>query len=303
MPNLSTLEFLVGEALSGLFRNRLMATAAVFTAAISLTITAGFSVTALSVRHATEKLPQDFDMAIYLKREVTQVQANAFGEYLKDMPGLLKVTFISKEEGWREFKKSLGAEISTEDVLYNPVLDAYKVSLRNPGQSASLVENIKKRKEVDDVVWHQNEVQFFTRLGQVVTVAGSLTGGLLFLGTAFIIGNTIRLGIFSRRREIAIMRLVGATPAMIRLPFLLEGILIAGVGAGLAAGLVLVVGNYLSDIAGQIQMVTRYFESGVQPLHLVSGMLAVGFALGAVSSSLSIRRYLKEGSAEEGKRL
>lgn len=303
MPNLSTLEFLVGEALSGLFRNRLMALAAVFTAAISLAITAGFSITALSVRRATERLPQDFDMAIYLKREVNQQQAEAFGEYLKGMPEFARVRFISKEEGWREFKKSLGAEISTEDVLYNPVLDVYNVSLRDPGQSGALVEAIRKREEVDDVIWHQNEVQFFTRLGQVVTVAGSLTGGLLFLGTAFIIGNTIRLGIFARRREIAIMRLVGATPAMIRLPFLLEGILIAGIGAGLAAGLVMVVGNYLNDITGQIQMVTRYFESGVQPLHLVFGMLVVGVALGALSSSLSIRRYLKEGSAEEGKRL
>lgn len=298
MPSLTSFEFLIGEAIGSIVRNRLMALAAFLTAGVSLTISAGFAITALSVQRACEKLPQEFDMAVYLKRTTPPQQINAFGNKLKKMPNIASVTFISKEQGWKEFKKSLGAEISTEDVLYNPALDSFKLTMSKAEFSKSVEEKIAKMPEVDSVLWRQNEIRFFTGLSRVVAGAGALATVVLFLGSTLIIGNTIRLGIYARRHEVAIMRLVGATPWFIRFPFLLEGMIIAGAGAALAAVLIQAASSYLRTLTSEIQSVTRFFESGVTSWLLWLGLLSAGIVLGATASALSIRRYLKEGTSE-----
>ncbi len=298
MLNPSSVEFLVTEALANIRRNRLMALAAVLTAGVSLAISAGFALTAIAVHRACEKLPQEFDMAVYVRRGTPPERLNEMKQTLAAMPGVASVTFISKERGWQEFKRSLGQEISMDDVLYNPALDSFKLRMADPRRSREVQAAIRKMPDVDDILWRQNEVRFFTGLARVVGIAGAVATVVLFLGSAFIIGNTIRLGIYARRREVSIMRLVGARPSFIRFPFLLEGMLLAGAGAVLAVLLIRLAGAYLEALTGDLQSITRFLDSGVAPWQLAAALMAAGLGLGAVSSYLSIRRYLKEGSAE-----
>lgn len=302
MLNLSSLEFLLAEAFSGLKRNRVMALAAILTAAVSLAISAAFGVCALATHRACERLPQQFDMAVYVKREASEGQVRDVGRRLRMLPYVDNVEFISREEGWKEFRKQLGTEISTQDVLYNPALDTYRVSLSHPEQSDSVQKAISKLPCVDSVDWRQKEVVFFTGLSRVVSAAGLMTMIVLFAGSVFIIGNTIRLGIYARRREVAIMRIVGARASFIRLPFLLEGMLISGTGALLALLLMRFAANYLSQVTRGFQSVTRFFDSGISYWQLSAVLIGVGLSLGAFSSSMSIRRYLREGSLEKGQR-
>lgn len=301
MPSFSTVEFLIAEAFSGINRNRLMSLAAVLTAAVSLAISAGFALTALAVHRACERLPQEFDMAVYMKRQVTAERLNEMKEKLRKMPDVASVTYISKEAGWKEFKRQLGEEIDTKDVVYNPALDTFKIKVKNPRVSKTVQQNISRMPDVDSVLWRQNEVAFFTGLSRVVGAAGAVATVVLFMGSAFIIGNTIRLGIYARRSEVAIMRLVGAKPSLIRLPFLMEGMLLAACGAVLAVHMIRFAGAYLGTLTLEISSITRFFDTGVGPWTLAAAMLAVGVALGAISSYLSVRRYLKEGSMEEAR--
>ncbi|MEJ5296712.1 MAG: permease-like cell division protein FtsX [Armatimonadota bacterium] len=298
MLNPSSVEFLVLEALANIRRNRLMALAAVLTAGVSLAISAGFALTAIAVHRACEKLPQEFDMAVYVRRGTPPEQVSKLKQTLAALPGVASVTFISKERGWQEFKRSLGQDISMDDVLYNPALDSFKIRMSDPRMGRDLQNRIRNLPEVDDILWRQNEVRFFTGLARVVGIAGAVATVVLFLGSAFIIGNTIRLGIYARRREVSIMRLVGARPSFIRFPFLLEGMLLAGAGAVLALLLIRLAGAYLEALTGDLQSITRFLDSGVAPWQLAALLMAAGLGLGALSSYLSIRRYLKEGSLE-----
>lgn len=298
MLNPSSVEFLVLEALANIRRNRLMALAAVLTAGVSLAISAGFALTAIAVHRACEKLPQEFDMAVYVRRGTPPERVSKLKETLAAMPGVASVTFISKERGWQEFKRSLGQDISMDDVLYNPALDSFKIRMSDPRMGRDLQNRIRSLPEVDDILWRQNEVRFFTGLARVVGIAGAVATVVLFLGSAFIIGNTIRLGIYARRREVSIMRLVGARPSFIRFPFLLEGMLLAGTGAVLALLLIRLAGAYLEALTGDLQSITRFLDSGVAPWQLAALLMAAGLGLGALSSYLSIRRYLKESSLE-----
>jgi cell division transport system permease protein len=94
------------------------------------------------------------------------------------------------------------------------------------------------------------------------------------------------------------MRLVGARPSFIRFPFLLEGMLLAGAGAVLALLLIRLAGAYLEALTGDLQSITRFLDSGVAPWQLAVLLMSAGLGLGALSSYLSVRRYLKEGTAE-----
>ncbi len=302
MLNLSSLEFLLVEAFSGLKRNRIMALAAIVTAGVSLAVTGAFGICALATRRACEKLPQQFDMAVYVKRQATDDQSRDVGRRLRMLPYISNVEFISREQGWREFRKQLGTEISMQDVLYNPALDTYRVSLSRPDKSDTVQKAISKLPNVDSVDWRQKEVAFFTGLSRVVSAAGLMTMAVLFAGSVFIIGNTIRLGIYARRREVAIMRIVGARASFIRLPFLMEGMLISGLGALLAALMMRFAGGYLAQATRGFQSVTRFFDSGVTYWQLAATLIGAGLVLGAFSSSLSIRRYLGEGTREKGQR-
>jgi cell division transport system permease protein len=152
MLNPSSVEFLVLEALANIRRNRLMAFAAVLTAGVSLAVSAGFALTAIAVHRACEKLPQEFDMAVYVRRGTPPGKVSELKETIAALPGVASVTFISKERGWEEFKRSLGQEISMDDVLYNPALDSFKIRMADPRMSAEVQQRIRKLPEVDDIL-------------------------------------------------------------------------------------------------------------------------------------------------------
>lgn len=234
-------------------------------------------------------------MAVYVKRNVPARRVQEMEGELRKLPNVAAIRYISRDEAWREFKKTLGADISTDDVVYNPALDTFKIRVANPEASTSLQKRLSKMPEVDSVLWRQSEVRLFVALGRIVAVVGLAATALLFLASMFIIGNTIRLGIYARRREVSIMRLVGAKPWFIRLPFLMEGMILAGGGALLAALVVTGARDWLVAHTGSIQPITRFFQSGVQPWELSFLLLVTGVALGAAASGLSIRRYLREG--------
>ncbi len=302
MLSLTSIEFALQEAFGNLVRNRLMALAAMLTAAVSLAVCAGFAVSALSIRRATEKLPQQFEMAVFIKRSTPPKLHEGLREKVQKMPGVGTVEYISQERGWKEFQKSLGTEISTEDVIYNPALACLRVVMKQPEKAAEIERQLSKMPEIESVVWEKNAVRMFHRISRVVSVGGLAAGFALLLGTILVIGNTIRLGIYARRGEIAIMRMVGANPALVRLPFVIEGMVIAGLGAVLAAVIIRVTGNYLAEATAAFQSVTRFFDSGLKPWELWAGLTALGLILGFLSSLVSIRRYLKEEAFERSVR-
>lgn len=302
MLSLASIEFALQEAMGNLVRNRVMALAAMLTAAVSLSMCAGFAVSAISIHRAAQQLPRQFEMAVFIKRGVAHKTHASLRDKVRKMPGVASVTYISQEQGWKEFQKSLGAEISTEDVLYNPALACLRVVMARPEMAGSVEQTLLKMPQVESVVWQKDAIRLFHGLSRVVGVGGGAVTVALLLGSVLIIGNTIRLGIYARRREISIMRLVGAHPALVRLPFVIEGMALAGLGALLAAVIIRVTGRYLASETASFQMVTRFLDSGLSPWQISLGLLATGLALGSISSHVSIRRYLREGAFERAVR-
>jgi cell division transport system permease protein len=227
------------------------------------------------------------------EKAVTDTQINAVRAKLESDPRVRNVTFVSKAEALERMRK-LQPEI-VENLPGNPLPDAFEVSahdgadvraisrnLATPALPAG-VEKINDGEEVSD---------------RVVTVARVLSSAflvatiVLLISSALLIANTIRLSIFSRRREIEVMKLVGATNWFVRGPFMLEG-LICGVLGSLAAVLLLLIGK-----AVVLERIPNWFDasSGVEswPFPTIAAIvILVGLSVGAIGSGITLRRFLQ----------
>jgi len=179
-------------------------------------------------------------MDVYLRKGLEQSLVRQVGKKLEMFEGVDEVTFTSSREAYDEFRRMLGPQADLLDELgTNPLPASYRIRFEEEAGKAQFLADLAARVEkipgVDEVRYGAEWVERFQGLIQVLRMLGLVIGGILLLASVLIISNTIRLTIFSRREEIEIMRLVGATETFIRVPFFLEGLL-----QGFAAGLVAV---------------------------------------------------------------
>ncbi len=220
-------------------------------------------------------------------------------ERIEGVEGISGLRYISKEDAYRSFKEELGSfgEL-LEGLKENPIPASFEISLDRGTVDGDEVERIANKilglHGVDDVdyggEWIERLSLFFFALRLVMVILS----GFLFLTTMLIISNTIRLTLFSRRREIEIMRLVGATDAFIKAPFVIEGMLQGLIGAVLA-GVILVVSYML--IKPRIQPILGFVLGGSPPVvsitYVFFGLLFLGTSLGILGSIISLRRFLE----------
>lgn len=241
--------FVLQEIATGLRRNLTMTVAVVVTVMISLSLLgAAMLATRIADRMNHQFLAQ-LQVDIYLQQTVTQTQTDALRQQLATDPRVAKFTFVSKEQAAAQYKMlfkdqpDLARAITGADVLPQ----SFSVKLKNPKQFADIASKFSSTPGVDQVSDQKKLLQpLFALLDGVKTVAAiiALVSGAAALLTTF---NTIRLAAFSRRREIGIMRLVGAGNFTIQLPFVLEGVIAGLVGAGAAVGLLAIFKNWVLD--------------------------------------------------------
>lgn len=281
--------FLLREALINLRRHGLMTVAAVTTIGVALTLIGSFYLTFVQLRSMSRRTVDAFEMRVFCRPELTAETLKSTEEKLRALPGVADVTYRSRDDAFADASKSL--PIDTEG-LPNLMPDTFVVKLRSAEQTAGIAAEIRSwMGEVENVDVPEEELKVVVRLAEFIRNLGLLGGGFLLLGALVVVVNTIRLSVFSRRREIQIMKIVGATPGFIRLPMLLEGLLHGVVGGILAtlalAGLL----HYTNTLTAAIPLLASYLEPVSLP-KIAASLILGGGVVGAGGALLSVHRYL-----------
>ncbi|MGE5704091.1 MAG: permease-like cell division protein FtsX, partial [Clostridia bacterium] len=223
----------VREGVKNLGRNGWMTFASISAVTITLFILGVFLLLAFNVNHIAQSIEKQVEIRVFLDLLADKPTVEQVGEKLKALPKVESVQFVSKEEGMVKFKDSMGEKSYLLDGLEkeNPFPDSYVVKTKLPQDTASVAKLIQEIPSVSSVNYGEGTVEkLFVTTKMVRNVGIVFIVGLSFTAM-FLIANTIKLTIVARRREIEIMKLVGATNWFIRWPFFVEGLTMGLVGA------------------------------------------------------------------------
>lgn len=291
----SSLSYFWGETFRSLFRNRFMAIASVLTVTLSMFILGVFLSAVLNINHMASYLENQVEMTVYLKDGLTTDQVMGIGKYLKAQPGMKEIKFTNKDQAMKDFRERMGDQQGLLDAINgNPLPASYQMSFQTPEQLKTAAEVVAKYQGVETVQYGKDIIEQLYKVAQVIRLSGIVL--IIFLAGAelFIISNTIRLTVFARRREIQIMKYVGASNGFIRWPFLFEGMVIGFFGSGFAS-LILWEGykTVVSEMAAAglifIPMIPLWPFMGYTTLII----LAAGIVIGVMGSAISLRKYMK----------
>jgi len=268
--------------------------------AIALALPATLYLAVENIRQFEGNFESFAQITAYVNKDADQQQINALRDRLEALPEVAVVTYISAEQVLDEFTTASGFGSALEHLEDNPlpavfIVEPLLTEQMTPDQSQALLAQIGKLAAIDDVQmdmqWLQR-LRGLTQIGQKIVLA---LGGALGIGVLFIIGNSIRLAIHSRREEIIIVKLVGGTNAYVRRPFLYGGMLLGLMGA-LGAWLMLVAGLWW--LGESVEHLSQLYHSQYRLLGLgfkgFLGLIAGGALLGICGSWLAVSRHLKE---------
>ncbi len=292
---LDKLGFLVGEALIALRRNGWMTFAAISTVAVSLFLLGGISYAYLQIQNYADKIPGKFTIRVHLKDGIPTKQIQGTAQALREIPGVKAAYWIPKDKAWAKKQKE-DPELTRG--IDNPYPDAFKVELASLKDSDRVANAIHSLDAVqpgpDGVVYFRDEQRFIDQGLQLMRWLGATIGGLLFLTAGVLIYNAIRLAVHSRRLEIRVMQLVGASRITVQVPFLIEGILQGAVG-GMMATLIIYackvrLDAYLAEIQGNLLGRPEPFPA----MFALALLTSIGAAYGLVCSLLAVRRPMRD---------
>ena len=289
------MEYFVKEALSSLRRNGLMSFASVTTVALSLLILGMFLIMVLNLNNMASALESQVQISVYLQDGLTDLEMREVGTRITKLPGVVQVNFVGKDEAMSRFKERLGEQQSLLNALgeVNPLPNAFEVKVDKTERVKPAAQAMMQFKGVENAKFGQEVVEQLFALTKMVRIFGLVIMVFLALAALFIISNTIRITVFARRKEIGIMKYVGATNWFIRWPFLLEG-MILGFGGALVAVLFLnetygVLIHQVYESLAFLPLIPQYpFITNISVVLLVTGTV-----IGALGSTISLRRYMK----------
>ncbi|MED1791064.1 ABC transporter permease [Brevibacillus nitrificans] len=288
----------VREGVKNLGRNGWMSFASISAVTITLFILGVFLVLAMNVNYFAQSVEKQVEIRVFLdvlatKDNVTQVEQN-----IKTIDKVESVTFIPKDEGLKQFKESLGEKAYLFEGLEkdNPLPDTFVVKTKDPKDTSVVAAQIKKLQYVKNLNYGEGTVEkLFAWTGAVRNVGIAFIIGLGFTAM-FLIANTIKLTIVARRREIEIMKLVGATNWFIRWPFFVEGLLMGVLGALIPTAMLTVGYYYLLDaIQSSFEAAQLFKLLPLFPLvyEVALALIAIGAFIGIWGSLVSVRRFLR----------
>lgn len=292
---LSTSEYFIKEVYTSFKRNIWMTLASIFTVVLSLFILGFFSIVILNLNKMADTLESQVQISVYLKDDLSQEEIDETKETLSKIEGLQDIKFTTREEAMKNFKERLGDQQFLLDALddTNPLPDSFSLTVTSPQQVKTIADTAAALDSVESASYSQDIINHLFNLTHLIRLIGVALIILLTGAAIFIISNTIRLTVFARRKEIAIMKYVGATDWFIRWPFLLEGICLGFIGGGLATIFLYIIYNQVTQ---EIYEAMAFFP--LIPQHpfidyISLAILVAGIIIGALGSTISLKRFLK----------
>ena len=291
----STKEYFVKETYKSIRRNGFMSFASISTVAVSLLVLGMFLMIFLNTNNLAQYLESQVQVSVYMQDNATGQELAAVKEKLTKMPGVVKVTQVSKTEALARFKKRLGDQDQLLNSLgkENPFPNSFEVQVDNPERIKMLTPQIGQLPKVETAKFGQEVVEHLFQLTKILRIGGILLVVFLAMATLFIISNTIRLTVFARRKEVIIMKYVGATDWFIRWPFLLEGMTLGFFGAVIAF---ILINSIYSGLLERIHATLAFLPllpSSPLLLYVDLFLLFAGTGIGALGSYISLRKFLR----------
>jgi cell division transport system permease protein len=294
---LSGLSYLIKEGLKNVWANRIMSIASVCVLISCLVLTGSAVLFSMNVSKLVETVGDSNETTVYLEDDLSKIEAVYLGRDLQKISNINKVDYYSKEEAIKEYKEKLGNELFSDLKDDNPLPDAYKISMEDLSKYDQTVEKIMKLKGVDSVSNRSDIARKLTEVNNLVQTLSIWVILALAIISLFIISNTIRATMHNRRFEISIMKSVGATNAFVRIPFIVEGMVIGFIASVISTIALIFLYNGVVEIVSNLVHFTSIPIFSVI-LYVALIFVAAGITIGALSGFISIRKYLKKEGNE-----
>ncbi|MCH5303844.1 MAG: ABC transporter permease [Ruminococcus sp.] len=293
----SGLGYLIKEGFKNVWNNRIMSIASVCVLISCLVLTGSAVLFSMNVSKLVESVGDSNETTVYLDDGLSRVEAVYVGRDIQKLQNVEKAEYYSKDEAIKEYKDMLGDEVFDNLKDDNPLPDAYKVSMSDLSKYDKTVDKILKIKGVDSISNRSDIARRLTDINNLVQTLSFWIVLALGIISLFIISNTIRATMHNRRFEISIMKSVGATNAFVRIPFVVEGMVIGFIASIISTvaliflydGIMNIVSNLIPFTAMPIMSVIWY---------VAAVFVIAGIVIGALSGFISIRKYLKKEGNE-----
>ncbi|BAD77385.1 cell-division protein [Geobacillus kaustophilus HTA426] len=287
----------VRESIKSLGRNGWMTFASASAVTVTLLLVGVFFVVMFNINHFAQKVENDVEIRVHIELTADSRQKDVLRRQIEAIPNVKEVRYSSKDEELKRLIKSMGDEGSSFRLFEqdNPLSDVYVVKAAHPQDTVKIAKQIETLPFVHKVNYGQGTVEkLFDALKVARNVGLVLILGLLFTAM-FLISNTIKITIFARRREIEIMRLVGATNGFIRWPFFLEGLWLGMLGALFPIAALSIVYYNVYQVYEQWVSLPFFELLPFSPFmwQLSALLLAIGAGIGIWGSVMSVRKFLK----------
>lgn len=291
---LSFVLFSMKRAWQGFWRNAVMSLAATATMVLMLLLLAGFWIIQTGLLAGLQFTEQKVEVVAYLQPNTTDSQITDLEERLKAMPQVASVTYVSRDEALTQFRASMAAQGREDLTRYldaNPLYASLEVKMVDPSQVRVIGDALRGDPSIRNVINIEDLVERVLTVTSILRTAGTVVLVIVGVIALFIIINTIRLAVLARADEIEVMRLVGASDAFIRWPFVFEGAFVGFLGSVLTLAILFAVADPLSAFMADFFRVLP-LQFGSLTHDLVALVMGAGIGLGILGSWLSVRTYL-----------
>ena len=303
--------YLLKEGFKNVYSNRIMSIASVCVLVSCLVMTGAAALFSLNVLKVVDEVEKNNQTTVFIKKDTDAEKAksdyktlranrlNRIGDKIRELDNVESAEFVSQEDGLKQYKSKLGDDLfklieDREDVLN----DSYIVTFKNAEQYDATVAQIKRINGVESITDRRSFAKKLSDISKLVNIVAICVVTALFIISLFIIANTIRTTMYSRRFEISIMKSVGATNSFVRMPFLVEGVVLGCVSAALSTGVLALLYKVADGLVDKVDL-------GIEPIPFMSilpvmviAFVVVGVLVGFFGGFISIRKYLKKEGNE-----
>ena len=292
---ISTLNYFIVDAFKSIKRNRTISFAAMITVLITFFVFGTFTLLALNFNKSIEDVASKIQIQVYLREDIKLVDQKEIELKLLESPQVSEVKYESKDEAFLNLKENLGSNeglLEGYDLNNNPLPSSFIVNLKDPSYAEEVAKLVEGMTGVEGIGNQQEVIDTISKFVDVVQIVG-IGLFIVFIGVSvFLIMNTIKLTVYSRRREVGIMKFVGATDWFIRWPFVIEGIGIGAIGALLSS----IVLYFAYNAIFKWIVSSMFIVNLVQPQFVLTTLLACfvggGIVIGAIGSIFALRKFL-----------
>ena len=285
------------RAIDDIFKNTFLNLVTIITISLSILITSAFILFFINTSEIINSWKKGLRIMAYLKPDVSSTELAYLKQAIQSLDGVENLRFIAKAEALSQLKTQMQHQASLlENLTENPLPDSIEIRMTATVESwqriASLAAQIEMLTQVHEVEYGQRWIGRFIHLFNLFKLAGYAMGALFFMAAIFIVANTIRLVIYSRREEVEIMRLVGATDNFIKVPFYFEGLIQGALGAVVGLGILYLAFFFITANVEQ-EFLPGIFHLKFIPPAILGEILLGSMLVGWLGCYISLKQFLK----------